>query len=126
MLFWAKIRAMAVVAAAVVLMGGAVGTYIALAGPSEQGSVSGAITAIGEGTITLQPSSGPAAVVAVNDATVIKVNGKAGTLADLKVGMRAIALGASGKPATEIRAYTPKPPPAESPTGGAGAGAAGQ
>ncbi|MCY2931512.1 MAG: DUF5666 domain-containing protein [Planctomycetota bacterium] len=84
------------------------------AGPTP--NVGGAITAIGADSITLQPKDGQAVTVSVNAATVYKVNGKAATLGDvkagmdLKVGMRAYAFVKEGQPASEIRAYTPKPP----------------
>jgi len=75
------------------------------AGTANQPSVSGAITQVGKGSITIQPSSGQAVAVALNEATVVKVNGKVAAAADLKVGMRAIALVQNGQPATEVRAY---------------------
>ena len=72
-------------------------------------AVGGTVTAVGADTITLQPGTGPAVTVSVNAGTVFQVNGKAGQLADVKAGMRAYAFGREGQPATEVRAYTPRP-----------------
>ena len=96
------------VACAMVAAGGA------MAGQSGPPAVGGTITAVGEGTVTFQASPDKTVTVAVNDDTVVKVQGKAGTLADLKVGMHAYAFVTAGQPATEIRAYAPKPTAAAS------------
>jgi RNA polymerase sigma factor (sigma-70 family) len=88
---------------------------------------SGTITQVGETSVSIQPSGGDPVAVTINAATVVKVNGKVATAADLQVGMRAFAVGdhlSVGQPATEIRAYTPKPqgtgttPPAAPQPGG--------
>ena len=83
--------------------------------PALQHTVSGSITQVGNGQVTLQGTAG-AITVALTDTTTYKVNGQPGTLADLKPGMNAIAISTDGKTATEIRAYAPQPtPPAPPP-----------
>jgi Ethanolamine utilization protein EutJ (predicted chaperonin) len=96
----------------VLLAGGMAGTVL-VASAASQPSVSGSITQVGSGSITVQPKSGDPVAVTLNDATVVKVLGKVATAADLKVGMTAIVIGPAGQPATEIRAY---PPPTTSPS----------
>jgi RNA polymerase sigma factor (sigma-70 family) len=111
MLFWAKMKLVAVVTA-LVLAGGTVGTVLVTqaAGTADPPSVSGTITQVGSGGISIQPDGGQPVAVALNGATVVKVNGQASKAADLKVGMKALVFGQQGQPATEIRSYTPQPP----------------
>jgi RNA polymerase sigma factor (sigma-70 family) len=114
MLFWAKIKTLGVAAAAVLMMTWLVTTaVISYAQTSTSPSVTGSITQVGTASITLQPTSGDAVVVAIDTTTLIKVNGTMSAATDLKVGMNAIAFVKSGQAATEIRAYTPTPPPTQ-------------
>ncbi len=75
--------------------------------PSQPG-ISGTITQVGDGKITIQSKNQTSSTATYDSATIVKVNGKVATAADLKVGMLAGALGAEDKPATEIRAYLPR------------------
>lgn len=74
----------------------------------------GAIKQVGAGSITINDKA-DAVTVALGGATVVKVNGQVAQVADLKTGMSAIAFGEQGKPATEVRAYAPRPPSTTSP-----------
>lgn len=74
----------------------------------------GAIKQVGAGSITINDKA-DAVTVALSAATVVKVNGQVAQVADLKAGMSAIAFGEQGKPATEVRAYAPRPPSTTSP-----------
>jgi len=76
--------------------------------------VTGVIVKVADGTLTLKGKD-QSVDVPINDATVIKVNGKVATAADLKPGMNAIAFVVSGSPATEVRAYTPTTKPTTQP-----------
>ncbi len=73
-------------------------------------NITGVISEVGDGTVTVQPKTGDVVTVTLNDATVVKVNGKVATAADLKVGMHIAVFAQPNSPATEIRAYTPTPP----------------
>jgi cell division protein FtsL len=54
-------------------------------------SVDGKITKLDKGNVTIQTADKKDTVVTVNDATKVKVDGKAAKAADLKVGMKAKA-----------------------------------
>jgi hypothetical protein len=76
--------------------------------PAAQGSVSGTITQVSDSRMTLQFGNGQTIAVNFNAATVVKVNGQAAKASDLKVAMRALAIGqhiSLGTPVSEIRAY---------------------
>jgi hypothetical protein len=121
MLFWTRLKIAALVTAAVVLIGGATGSYLAMAGPTALDStpkpyVFGTLTQVGAGSVTIQPpNNGQAVTVAFDGNTVFQVNGKVGSAADLQTGMHAGAFGQAGQPATKIMAYTPKAPAAPAP-----------
>ena len=75
-------------------------------------SMTGTLTQVGATSISIQFGSGDPIAITINGATVVKVNGQLATAADLQVGMRAMVIGnhlSLGQPATEIRAYMPKP-----------------
>ncbi len=124
MLFWAKVKTAATILTVMILMGGGAGVYKVIAEPAkpvapapgsrnlaDAGKIVGTITEVAEGTLTLAVSGGASpAIIKLDNSTVVKVNGKVATAADLKVGMRAIALVVQGKPASEIRSYLPKVP----------------
>lgn len=79
--------------------------------PAHTGGVTGTITQVGSGSITIKLSNGHVAEIKFNDATVVNVNGQAAKATDLKVGMRTAITGehlSLGNPAKEIRAYMPK------------------
>jgi RNA polymerase sigma factor (sigma-70 family) len=69
--------------------------------------VTGLIRGVGANSITVQPQAGPAVTVALDGATVVKLNDRPATVADLKVDLSAGAFFEEGKPASEVRAYTP-------------------
>jgi preprotein translocase subunit YajC len=106
---WTRVRTVTAVAAILAVSG--VGAFFAVgaAGAAESGGLTGTITEVGPGSIAIKPGNAAAVTVKLNDSTVVKVVGKpVASAADLKVGMRAIALGqhlSLGQPATEIRAY---------------------
>lgn len=79
--------------------------------PATTSGVFGTITALADGSITLQTNTG-SVVVTTNSATVVKLGNPAvtTTTADLKIGMHALANGPKGQPATEIKAYMPGTP----------------
>jgi hypothetical protein len=102
-----KLRALAAVLAGVLLvLSVAARPFVAL-GQTTTPGVYGVVTAVGSDSMTLQTPKGNATVT-FDGATTFKVDGKAGSAADLKVGMHAAASGASGKPAVSVMAYTPK------------------
>lgn len=72
-------------------------------------AITGNITQVGEGKITIQTKDQTSSSATFDGTTIVKVNGKVATAADLKVGMMAAVLGAADKPATEIQAYMPRP-----------------
>jgi hypothetical protein len=117
MLYWAKIKLVASIVAAVLLTGGAVGTYVAVAqtGTTTHTSTTtppiakGAVTAVTNSSVTFT-YGGVVTTVTVDASTVFKLGGNAATLADVKVGQNGYAFGTAGQPATEIRLYTPTPP----------------
>ena len=77
-----------------------------------QPGVSGTITQVGSDSVSIKISNGQVITIKMNDATVVKVNGQVAKASDLNVGMNAMVIGqhlSLGNPATEIRAYTPKP-----------------
>jgi hypothetical protein len=77
---------------------------------STEPTLTGMITEVANWSIALQPNSGKAVTVTINEATVVLVSGKTATAADLKVGMRAAAYGqhlSLGQAATKIYAYLP-------------------
>lgn len=111
MLFWAKVKTVAVVVAVSLFTSGVGTVLVTQAATSTPFAFTGTITDVGSGSITVQPVHGGKPVtVNYNSSTVVKVNGKAATADDLKVGMHAGISGqhlSLGNPATEIRAYTP-------------------
>ena len=111
MLFWSKIKSIAAAIAMILLVGG-VGTVVvrqavASSQTATQPSITGTISQVGTGSITLHTAS-QSVTVTLNTATIVKVNGTLVTPGDLKVGMTAIAFGSSSSPATEIRALHAK------------------
>lgn len=70
--------------------------------------VTGRVSQVGAGSITIQPRIGDAVTVAIDANTVVKVDDRAATAADLKVDMSAGVFFENGKAASEIRAYTPR------------------
>ena len=124
MLFWTKVKFVASLILAIVLTGGAVGTYVAVAQTQPvQIAGGGNITALTDTSITITRGD-KATTVTIDASTVIKLDGAVKTAADLKTGLYAMAFG-SGTNATEVRAYTPKPPasqPASQPNQIAGGG----
>ena len=113
MLLWAKVKAVtAVVVVSLFMSGGIVLVTKAAETPAPPG-LTGTITAVGSGSISIQPAGGQPVAVTINEATVVKVGGKVATAAELKVGIRAAVVGqhiSMGQPATEIRAYLPTTP----------------
>lgn len=80
--------------------------------PASQPSVFGNLAQIDGGKITIEKKDKSSSVVMIDGTTVVKVNGKAATAAELKAGMVVIAEAAADKPATQVRAYDPKAPSA--------------
>jgi hypothetical protein len=71
--------------------------------------VAGIVDSVGSDSITLEGHSGATVAVTVNASTMIRVAGKAGSLADIKAGYRAIILrSAADGPALAIVAFPPK------------------
>ncbi|QOV90502.1 RNA polymerase sigma factor [Humisphaera borealis] len=116
MLYWAKTKAVATALAIVLTVGGVVGTMLhaneaVAAAPT---AITGVITKLQDGQITLRRRTGEV-TVAIDKATVIKVDDAVATADALKVGMSTAAFVEGDKPATEVRAYSPKAPPAPPP-----------
>jgi Domain of unknown function (DUF5666) len=65
----------------------------------------GVVQSVGTDSITVKPRKGDPVTVQVNGDTKIVVNHKAGKLADIEVGYRALIKGKRGEPAKAIRAY---------------------
>jgi hypothetical protein len=124
MLYWAKMK-VAVASLAMLLIAGAVigksvharqtetvavatvpARSVAYVAPATV--ITGVITNVQEGQITLMRRTG-AVTVTIDKATVIKVDDMAADAGALKVGMDAAAFTEDGKPATEIRARSPRP-----------------
>ena len=73
-----------------------------------RGAVHGIVQAVGSDSVTLKRKKHAAVVVEVNGDTKIRVGHRAGTLADIQVGYRAIAkLSKGGGPAKWLRAKKP-------------------
>ena len=139
MLFWARMKPVALAAAAVVFVGGALATYVVGAGPSAPGTetrvyptpapttaaptpnpadiqtVTGTIANVADGAIAIQ-DGGKSIEVGVDRATAVQVDGQDATPADLKVGMLAMAIVPHDRPATEIGAFAPPTAPAHTHT----------
>ena len=124
MRFWTKLKFVAAMIAVVVLVGGGTGTLAAAAhstahdrmastsapaDPACPFEISGYISAIGTDTISVKQKD-QVTDIPFNTATVFRLDLKLVTLADLKVGLAVGVWGTAGKPAVEIRAFTPKPP----------------
>jgi ferric-dicitrate binding protein FerR (iron transport regulator) len=78
-------------------------------------NIEGNVTQVGGGQLTLQNSK-RTVTVTLTDSTTYAINGKAGTAADLKVGMRGVAFTSDGKTATQVKAYAPKAPTTQPPS----------
>ena len=68
----------------------------------------GIVVSASNNSITLKSKGGKETTVATNDQTKITVDGKSGTLADVKAGMHVKILPADGSVATSVSANTPK------------------
>jgi antitoxin component of MazEF toxin-antitoxin module len=72
--------------------------------------LAGVVQSVGSSSVTIKPKKGDPVTVQVNGDTKIFVNNKAGALADIKAGFRALVRGKQGEPAKAIRAYQPPAP----------------
>jgi hypothetical protein len=131
MLFWARMKWVAGALGVVLVVAGTVGVVVgsrgakaeepaAAAAPAAAVApavaatpagpkrvVTGLIRGVGVNSITVQPQAGPAVTVMLDAATLVKLDDKPATVADLKVNLSAGAFFEDGKPASEVRAYTP-------------------
>jgi hypothetical protein len=70
--------------------------------------VVGVVDSVGSNSITLKTKDGSSVTIGVTGSTKIRVNGKAGALADIEAGYRALVVRTSANgPAAAIRAYQP-------------------
>lgn len=122
MLFWAKVRIVAVFLVPAILVGSLFGALAldqgGAAGPGQvvtmassqpagpRQSRTGIVTEIDGKSITIQSQNRVLLTVTHNAGTVITVDDKPGRAADIKVGMGAAVFFAADQPATEIRART--------------------
>ncbi len=124
MLFSVKRKAVATLLFALLLLGGVVITAI-LARPTDpppaaaavvpppppaparpMQTITGMITRVDNGSLDILRRNKQTVPIGLNAATVVTVDNKLATLADLKTGMSTAVLLDEGQPATEIRAYT--------------------
>ncbi len=72
--------------------------------------VSGVATSVGDASVTIQPKKegSEAVTVTADDKTAVKVDGKAATLADIKVGYTVNAMVVGDGAATKIDAFSPE------------------
>jgi biopolymer transport protein ExbD len=73
-------------------------------------ALTGVVQSVGSNSITIKPKRGDSVTVQVNGDTRIFVNRKAGKLADIQVGFRALVKGKRGQPAKAILAHQPPVP----------------
>jgi len=71
--------------------------------------VVGVLTAVSQDAVTVHTRSNQTVTVALQAATVVKINGKVSPAAELKPGMREMTLAPAHQPATAVWGYVPIP-----------------